>query len=94
MKKLPPFLKNKFIVTSIVFVFFILFLDDFDVFTVVSNNAKLINLNEKKRKMILELKKTQSTLERLKYPSEVERFAREEKFFKKDNEDIFVIFED
>lgn len=32
------------------------------------------------------------TLDKLKYLSEVERFAREKKFFKKDDEDVFVIF--
>ncbi len=69
-------------------------MDEFDIFTVVSNNAKLIDLKDKKKDMLLELDKTQSTLDRLKFPSEVERFAREEKFFKKDDEDIFVVFEE
>lgn len=94
MKKLPPYLKNKYIITSICFIFFILFLDEFDVFSVVSNNAKLIQLKEKKREMLIELDKTQTTLDQLNTPSEIERFAREEKFFKKDNEDIFVIFKE
>jgi len=94
MKKYIPYLKNKFILTSVIFIFFILFLDEFDIFTVVSNNAKLIDLKDKKKDMLLELDKTQSTLDRLKFPSEVERFAREEKFFKKDDEDIFVVFEE
>ncbi len=94
MKKYFPFLKNKFILTSIIFLFFILFLDEFDIFSVISNNSKLMDLKEKKIEMLLELNKTQLTLDRLEYPSEVERFAREEKFFKKDDEDIFVIFEE
>ncbi len=94
MKKYFPYLKNKFILTGLIFIFFILFLDEFDIFTVVSNNAKLIKLKEKKKEILIELEKTQSTLDKLKYPSEVERFAREEKFFKKDDEDIFVIFEE
>jgi len=94
MKKYIPYLKNKFILTSFLFLFFILFLDEFDIFTVVSNKTKLRDLKEKKKEMLHELKKTQSTLDQLNSPSEIERFAREEKFFKKDNEDIFVVFEE
>jgi hypothetical protein len=37
------------------------------------------------------LKSTRSTLRKLHYTSELENFAREEKMFKKDDEDIFVI---
>lgn len=44
--------------------------------------------------MLKDLNETQLTLDRLSSPDEVERFAREEKFFKKDDEDIFVIFEE
>jgi len=40
------------------------------------------------------LKETKSTLEKLNNPKELERFAREKKMFKKDDEDIFVITQD
>jgi hypothetical protein len=39
-----------------------------------------------------DLEETQITLKKLKYKSEVERFAREQKLFKKDDEDVYVIF--
>ena len=69
-----------------------LFLDENDIFTIVIQNHKLQKLQEAKLETSLQLKETKSTLARLKYSSELERFAREEKLFKKDNEDIFVIF--
>jgi hypothetical protein len=71
-----------------------LFLDENDIFTLLNQRSKLRELNGKKVEMSAQLQEVQSTLSKLKYKSEVERFARENKFFKKDNEDIFVIFEE
>lgn len=92
MKKILPYFKNKFILASTVFLVYILFLDDNDIFSVISRNSKLKELTSKKKAMITDLDKTTSILEKLKYQSEVEKYARENKFFKKDDEDVFVIF--
>ncbi|MCH2224121.1 MAG: septum formation initiator family protein [Crocinitomicaceae bacterium] len=94
MKKFLPYLKNKFILSSTVFVLFTLFLDENDIFTLISQNRKLNKLELLKEETSKQLSETQSTLEKLRYSSEIERYAREEKFFKKDNEDVFVIFEE
>lgn len=94
MKKYLPYLKNKFILASSVFLIYTLFLDENDIFSVISQKYKLKELNEKKAIMIKDLAETSNTLEKLKYQSEVEKYARENKFFKKDNEDVFVIFEE
>ncbi|MGY8925743.1 MAG: hypothetical protein ACKVJC_00465 [Flavobacteriales bacterium] len=92
MKKILPYFKNKFILASTVFLVYILFLDDNDIFSVISRNSKLKELTSKKKAMITDLDKTTSILDKLKYQSEVEKYARENKFFKKDDEDVFVIF--
>tara|TARA_B110000285_G_scaffold201684_1_gene236480 strand:+ start:389 stop:691 length:303 start_codon:yes stop_codon:yes gene_type:complete len=92
MKRILPYFKNKFILASTVFLVYILFLDDNDIFSVISRNSKLKELTSKKKAMITDLDKTTSILEKLKYQSEVEKYARENKFFKKDDEDVFVIF--
>lgn len=92
MKRALPYLKNKFILASTVFVVYTLFLDENDIFSILSQKAKLITLEQKKTEVTQQLNETIHTLNTLKYPSEVERFAREKKFFKKDNEDIFVLF--
>ncbi len=39
----------------------------------------------------VKLLETKNTLAQLKHPYALEKFAREEKFFKKENEDVFVI---
>ena len=69
-----------------------LFLDENDIFTMMNQSSQLKELEKDTAEIQSELDKTLSTLEKLKYKSEVERFARENKYFKKDNEDVFVIF--
>lgn len=91
MKKYALYLKNKFIFTTCLFFVYILFLDDVDIFTIVNQTRKLNNLEEAKSELSKKLETTQNTLHDLKYPSELESYAREEKLFKKENEEIFVI---
>lgn len=68
-----------------------MFLDDLDIFTIVKQNIKLSEL--KKERVITEkqLMETKSTLANLDTIHGIEKFAREKKYFKKDNEEIFVI---
>jgi cell division protein DivIC len=91
MKKLPRHLRNKYVLTTYLFLIYILFLDDFDVFTIINQQLKLSALEEAKIEVSGKLKETQQTLKTLRFPSSLESYAREEKFFKRDNEEIFVI---
>jgi cell division protein FtsB len=70
---------------------YFLFLDDWDVFTLVSQQRKLNALTEQNGDMSKQLKQTKQTLRRLKNPDYLEAYARSEKFFKRDDEEIFVI---
>ena len=92
MKKVLPYLKNKFILASTIFFVYTLFLDENDIFTIFSQRNKLIKLEEKKEEFKNKLDETSLTLEKLNYQPELECFAREHKYFKKDDEDVFVIF--
>lgn len=92
MKKVGRYLKNKFILASTLFLVYSLFLDEYDIFTILIENNKLGKLEKLKEETNAQLQETKQTLSRLKHLSEVEKFAREKKFFKKDNEDVFVIF--
>ena len=89
-KYLVPF-KNKFILTGTIFIIYALVLDDNDLASMIGHASKLRKLETAKEEVSKKLAKTRFTLKQLKYTSEVERYAREEKFFKKDNEDIFVV---
>lgn len=92
MKKVLPYLKNKFILASTLFVVYAMFLDEYDIFTILVENKKLNKLEAEKAETSKNLEETKKTIDRLKHKSEVERFAREKKYFKKDDEDVFVIF--
>jgi len=91
MKKYTKYFKNKFIFTTCLFFVYILFLDDVDIFTIINQNRKLSHLEESKIEISEKLIKTKSTLKELRYSSNLESYAREEKLFKKDDEDIFII---
>ncbi|RFC54304.1 septum formation initiator family protein [Brumimicrobium aurantiacum] len=90
MKRLKHF-KNKYVITSIVFVVYILFLDDVDVFTIARQEIKLNKLENERALLLDKFTETKNTLEQLDNTKALERYAREEKLFKRDNEDIFVI---
>lgn len=68
-----------------------LFLDEVDIFTVINQNKKISELRSAQSEMNLKLKETKYTLSQIKDLSYLEKLAREDKLFKKDNEDIFVI---
>ena len=89
--KIPKYLKNKYVVALIVFGVYTLFLDDVDVFSIIRHNLKLSELEKEKKVVHQQLKETQLTREKLETVSGLERYAREKKLFKMDNEDIFVI---
>jgi hypothetical protein len=89
--KFLSWIKNKFLITSVIFVLYALLLDDWDIFHLVKLNIKLKELNEQRDATRLKLIQAQTTLKKLQSPTGLEAFAREEKFFKKNDEDIFVI---
>ncbi|PWH85385.1 septum formation initiator family protein [Brumimicrobium oceani] len=90
MKRLKHF-KNKYIITALVFVVYMLFLDDVDVFNIIRQELKLNKLENEREILLEKFTETKLTLDQLDHTDALERFAREEKLFKRDNEDIFVI---
>lgn len=91
MKKYLLIFKNKYILALAIFMVYNLFLDEVDIFTVINQNKKISELRSAQSEMNLKLKETKYTLSQIKDLSYLEKLAREDKLFKKDNEDIFVI---
>ncbi|MCX6195945.1 MAG: hypothetical protein NTY55_04720 [Flavobacteriia bacterium] len=91
MMKIPSYLKNKYGLTLFVFLIYVLFLDDLDVFSIISQKQKLNKLEIQRDDMKNQLISTRSTLRKLNKINYLEAYARSEKFFKKENEEIFVI---
>lgn len=89
--KLPKYLKNKYSIAIGVFVIYTLFLDDVDIFTIFRQNIKLSTLEKQKEETLHQLAETKETIKKLDSISGLEKYAREKKLFKKDDEDIFVI---
>lgn len=91
MKKYLLVFKNKYILAITIFMVYNLFLDEVDIFTIVNQNKKLSTLRSTQSEMKLKLKETKYILSQIKDLSYLEKLAREDKMFKKDDEDIFVI---
>jgi len=91
MIKIPKYLKNKYGLTIFVFLIYVLFLDDLDIFSIISQKQKLNKLEIQRDDMKNQLTSNSSTLRKLNKINYLEAYARSEKFFKKENEEIFII---
>ena len=91
MIKIPKYLKNKYGLTLFVFLIYVLFLDDLDIFSIISQKQKLNKLEIQRDEMKNQLTSNRSTLRKLNKINYLEAYARSEKFFKKENEEIFII---
>ena len=89
--KIISYLKNKYIIASALFCLYALFLDDYDIFTLITQKNRLTAIENKKKEVDQNLYQTKKTLSKLERMENVEHYARSVKFFKKDDEEIFVI---
>lgn len=89
---LVPYLKNKYIMTFVVFFLWMLFFDKNDLVTQISQRNNLYQMNQDKNYFIEEIKLNQVIMQDLATnPEALERFAREKYHMKKADEDIFVV---
>ena len=91
MIKIPKYLKNKYGLTIFIFLIYVLFLDDLDIFSIISQKQKLNKLEIQRDNMKSQLLSTRATLRKLNKINYLESYARSQKFFKKENEEIFII---
>lgn len=91
MKKYFGWLRNKYLLTLVIFLVYNLFLDDIDMFTIINRNARLSKLRADRTEVTIKLNETKRTLRELRHGNALEKYAREEKLFKKDDEDVFII---
>ena len=89
---LPKPLRNKYLILLLLFIFWIVFLDDYNLINQNKMKNNVEDLKERKEFYISEIKSDSTELSNLKNDSEEqERFAREKFLMKKDNEDVFII---
>src|SRR5689334_1217506 len=91
-RHIPSFLRNKYALSSIAFVVWMLFFDRNDVFTQMERRSELNELKQSKayfEKQIAENRKFSKDLQF--NASATEKYAREHYMMKRDNEDLFII---
>ena len=88
---IPSYFKNKYGLTLFVFLTYVLFLDELDIFSIIIQKRKLNQLEIQRDDMKSQLLSTRATLRKLNKINYLESYARSQKFFKKDDEEIFVI---
>ncbi len=87
-----PHLKNKYVVTLLVFTVWLSFFDRNDFIIQHQYNSKLRELKKELKYYNSEIERSKRDYEALMTnPKNLEKFAREHYYMKKDNEDIFVI---
>jgi len=94
-QNIPSWIKNKYLLTTVGFVVWLLFIDDRDFITThFRHKEELKKLEQSKKYYQEQIAAAKSELEQLKSnPSTLEKYAREKYFMKKDNEDLFLIKE-
>ncbi|SMO65428.1 Cell division protein FtsB [Saccharicrinis carchari] len=91
---IPPILKNKYILTLVVFGVWMLFFDQNNLWDKRKLNSRINQLEKQKHHYQVEIEQNERKLSEIQEsPESLEKFAREEYLMKKNDEDIFVIIE-
>ncbi len=92
MKKITSIITNKYLIASVFFIVWMLFVDQRDYFQQKERREDLKKLEQKKAYYQKEIDKTRKELGDLQNsPATLERFARERYLMKKNGEDIFIM---
>lgn len=92
LEKLPPILKNKYLLSIAGFLVWMVFFDDRDFITNYRHHQELRLLEKSRDFYTQQIQDTRKELDQLKnQPATLEKYAREKYRMKKDNEDLFVV---
>ena len=93
--KLGKALRNKYILTAVLFLLWLLLFDQNNLSERRKMNREYDQLNEEKAYYLKKIEEDRKRIEELKTDNDnLEKFAREQYLMKKDNEDIFVIVDE
>ncbi len=91
---IPRFVRNKYVLTLIFFVLWLVLFDRNSFIEKAENRRKLEQLEKEKEYYLQKISIDAERLRDVKSSKEnLEKFARERYFMKKDNEDVFLIVE-
>ncbi|WP_026705173.1 FtsB family cell division protein [Flavobacterium soli] len=85
------FLSNKYVIVSAFFIVWMLFLDNYSYLDHRLLDKEINELEDNKAYYQEEIRKDKKNIKTLKNPQQIEKFAREKYYMKKDSEDIYII---
>lgn len=85
------FLSNKYVWVLLFFSTWMIFLDNYSYFDHRVLNNQIDELEDNKKYYQEEIKKDLENIKKLKNPQQIEKYAREKYYMKKENEDIYII---
>lgn len=85
------FLSNKYVWVLLFFTIWMVFLDNYSYFDHQFLNDEIESLEDNAAYYREEIKKDQENIRQLKNPEQIEKYAREKYYMKKDSEDIYII---
>lgn len=89
------FLTNRYFLVFAIFVVWMIFLDNYSLLDHQVLDKEINELDDNKEYYKDEIKKDQQKIKLLKNPDQIEKYAREKYYMKRDSEDIYIIeFED
>ena len=92
LEKVPRWVRNKYFLTIIGFLVWMLFIDRNDLPTQWRRVKELQTLQESEKAMNKQISDTKQELELLKTnPFTLEKYAREKYLMKRDNEDLYIV---
>ncbi len=92
IKPLLRILKSKYIIALVAFIVWMLFFDPKDWGLIAARTTKLKELKESEQHLIIQITETKKELSQLTSNAQtIEKYARENFYMKKDNEDLFIV---
>jgi cell division protein DivIC len=88
---MPKFLSNKYIWVSLFFIIWMVFLDNYSYFDHRFLDKQINELEDNADYYQTEIEKDEQSIKQLKNLEQIEKYAREKYFMKKENEDIYII---
>jgi cell division protein FtsB len=93
-KRILPYIKNKFILTSVVFLLWMLIFDNSNWIDMFGVRRKILSLEDEKLYYQRKIESDREKLNELRTNNEnLEKYAREQYLMKKPNEEIFIVEE-
>ncbi len=85
------FISNKYVLVTLFFIVWMLFLDNYSWFNSRVLNSQIDEMEDNKKYYQDEIRKDTKSIKLLKNPDQIEKYAREKYFMKRDSEDIYII---